>query len=65
MTDQVSKAQAMRRVINQLKHVRDGYIDNQLTVEAMSIQAMIDVRIEQLDAYIAQNFPIVEIRGRE
>lgn len=64
MTDAVSKAKAMRRAINQLIRVRDGYYDNQLTVEAMSIQAMIDVRIEQLDAYIVQNFPIVEIRGR-
>lgn len=58
----VMKAQAMRRAVNQLIRVRTGYEDAQLHVEALSIQAMIDARVMQLDAYINDNFPIMELR---
>ena len=58
----VSKAQAMRRAVNQLRRVMNGYTDAGLHVEAMSIQAMMDARIVQLDTYICENFPIMEIR---
>lgn len=58
----VHKAQAMRRALNQLRKVRDGYEGAGLHVEAMSIQAMMDARTVQLDAYISQHFPIMEVR---